>query len=228
MCARYGDRYTAEVIKEHCRGLHPNRMVTPLFRQTQCSALSCSAFITVNLHFWGSSVFALWVNTFTHKQRGSMTEPAHAVIWRFARHLYISCENLTLTWGKYCQITWNDLTASLWHFTRYCWNYSLCGHYVSLQTARPPSPTCSSLPTSLTFSHLSRPRKPRDTKPKMKKLKYHQYIPPDQRGGSGTGGNGMKKNVSFLLHWSKIPFCSAYHSLLLCRDSPMNLQYFYI
>lgn len=23
----------------------------------------------------------------------------------------------------------------------------------------------------------------------MRKLKYHQYIPPDQRGASGTGGN---------------------------------------
>uniref|UniRef100_A0A3Q4BMR3 SAP domain-containing protein n=1 Tax=Mola mola TaxID=94237 RepID=A0A3Q4BMR3_MOLML len=57
------------------------------------------------------------------------------------------------------------------------------GNVVSLQTARPPSPTCSpTLPTSFNFNHLSRPRKPRDSKPKMKKLKYHQYIPPDQRG----------------------------------------------
>ncbi|KAM7420963.1 hypothetical protein PAMA_015254 [Pampus argenteus] len=56
------------------------------------------------------------------------------------------------------------------------------------KTARPPSPTCSSsLPSSLNFNHLPRPRKPRDTKPKMRKLKYHQYIPPDQRGGAGTG-----------------------------------------
>ncbi|XP_053182542.1 myocardin [Scomber japonicus] len=62
------------------------------------------------------------------------------------------------------------------------------------KTARPPSPTCSSsLPSSLNFNHLPRPRKPRDTKPKMRKLKYHQYIPPDQRGGSGTGGGGAKQ-----------------------------------
>ncbi|XP_070692249.1 myocardin isoform X2 [Pempheris klunzingeri] len=62
------------------------------------------------------------------------------------------------------------------------------------KTARPPSPTCSSsLTPSLNFNHLSRPRKPRDTKPKMRKLKYHQYIPPDQRGGSGTGGGGAKQ-----------------------------------
>uniref|UniRef100_A0A8C3GA70 Si:dkeyp-69b9.3 n=1 Tax=Cyclopterus lumpus TaxID=8103 RepID=A0A8C3GA70_CYCLU len=55
---------------------------------------------------------------------------------------------------------------------------------VSFQTAQPHSPTCSSsLPSSLNFNHLPRPRKPRDTKPKMRKLKYHQYIPPDQRGG---------------------------------------------
>lgn len=64
-----------------------------------------------------------------------------------------------------------------------------CECYLCLQTARPPSPACpSSLTPSLNFNHLPRPRKPRDTKPKMKKLKYHQYIPPDQRGGSGTGG----------------------------------------
>uniref|UniRef100_A0A3B3TQ73 Si:dkeyp-69b9.3 n=1 Tax=Poecilia latipinna TaxID=48699 RepID=A0A3B3TQ73_9TELE len=51
------------------------------------------------------------------------------------------------------------------------------------KTARPPSPICpSSLPPSLNFNHLTRPRKPRDIKPKMKKLKYHQYIPPDQKG----------------------------------------------
>ncbi|XP_031155334.1 myocardin [Sander lucioperca] len=63
------------------------------------------------------------------------------------------------------------------------------------KTARPPSPTCSSsLPPSLNFNHLPRPRKPRDTKPKMRKLKYHQYIPPDQRGGSGTGGGAKQKS----------------------------------
>ncbi|XP_049440372.1 myocardin [Epinephelus fuscoguttatus] len=63
------------------------------------------------------------------------------------------------------------------------------------KTARPPSPTCtSSLAPSLNFNHLPRPRKPRDTKPKMRKLKYHQYIPPDQRGGSGTGGGAKQKN----------------------------------
>ncbi|KAF7666825.1 hypothetical protein LDENG_00089510 [Lucifuga dentata] len=62
------------------------------------------------------------------------------------------------------------------------------------KTARPPSPSCSSsLPPSLSLNHLPRPRKPRDTKPKMRKLKYHQYIPPDQRGGSGTGGGGAKQ-----------------------------------
>uniref|UniRef100_A0A3P9NRC2 Si:dkeyp-69b9.3 n=1 Tax=Poecilia reticulata TaxID=8081 RepID=A0A3P9NRC2_POERE len=53
------------------------------------------------------------------------------------------------------------------------------------KTARPPSPICpSSLPPSLNFNPLTRPRKPRDIKPKMKKLKYHQYIPPDQKGKS--------------------------------------------
>ncbi|XP_041648476.1 myocardin isoform X2 [Cheilinus undulatus] len=74
------------------------------------------------------------------------------------------------------------------------------GMYVTSQTtpllpktARPPSPPCSSsLPPSLHFNHLPRPRKPRDTKPKMRTLTYHQYIPPDQRGGSGTGGTKQK------------------------------------
>uniref|UniRef100_A0A8C6MH30 Si:dkeyp-69b9.3 n=1 Tax=Nothobranchius furzeri TaxID=105023 RepID=A0A8C6MH30_NOTFU len=58
-----------------------------------------------------------------------------------------------------------------------------CEHAVCLQTARPPSPACSSsLPPPLNFNHLAHSRKPRDIKPKMRKLKYHQYIPPDQRG----------------------------------------------
>ncbi|XP_061572990.1 myocardin isoform X2 [Cololabis saira] len=62
------------------------------------------------------------------------------------------------------------------------------------KTARPPSPSnSSSLPPSLNFNHLPRSRKPRDTKPKMRKLKYHQYIPPDQKGGSGTGGGAKQK-----------------------------------
>ncbi|XP_056144320.1 myocardin-related transcription factor A-like [Lampris incognitus] len=29
---------------------------------------------------------------------------------------------------------------------------------------------------------IQRPKKPKDSKPKIKKLKYHQYIPPDQKG----------------------------------------------
>lgn len=62
------------------------------------------------------------------------------------------------------------------------------------KTALPPSPTCSSALPSLNFNHQPRPRKPRDTKPKMKKLKYHQYIPPDQRGGSGTGAGAKQKS----------------------------------
>lgn len=62
------------------------------------------------------------------------------------------------------------------------------------KTARPSTPTCPpSLATSLTFNHLPHPRKTRETKPKMKKLKYHQYIPPDQRGASGNGVGGAKQ-----------------------------------
>ncbi|XP_053744282.1 myocardin [Synchiropus splendidus] len=62
------------------------------------------------------------------------------------------------------------------------------------KTARPSTPTCSpSLSTPLTFNQLPHPRKTRETKPKMKKLKYHQYIPPDQRGVSGNGVGGAKQ-----------------------------------
>ncbi|XP_074540494.1 uncharacterized protein LOC141801377 [Halichoeres trimaculatus] len=75
------------------------------------------------------------------------------------------------------------------------------GMYVTSQTtpllpktAQPSSPPISSsLPPSLNFTHLPRPRKPRDTKPKMRTLTYHQYIPPNQRGGSGTGGKNTKQ-----------------------------------
>ncbi|TKS82168.1 Myocardin [Collichthys lucidus] len=88
------------------------------------------------------------------------------------------------------------------------------------KTARPPSPTCSSsLPTSLNFNHLPRPRKPRDTKPKMRKLKYHQYIPPDQRGGSGTGGGGAKQKSP-----TPAPLDPAYSHLLKQQQVFLQLQ----
>ncbi|XP_077577281.1 uncharacterized protein LOC144199489 [Stigmatopora nigra] len=62
------------------------------------------------------------------------------------------------------------------------------------KTVRPPSPTCpSSVTPAFNLNHLARSRKPRDAKPKMKKLKYHQYIPPDQRGSSGPGGGATKQ-----------------------------------
>lgn len=61
------------------------------------------------------------------------------------------------------------------------------------QLSAPPSH--SILGVSLTSSRPPRPRKHRDSKPKMRKLKYHQYIPPDQRGGTGGGsGNTSQKN----------------------------------
>ncbi|XP_077455241.1 uncharacterized protein LOC144073360 isoform X1 [Stigmatopora argus] len=62
------------------------------------------------------------------------------------------------------------------------------------KTVRPPSPTCPSSATpAFNLNHLARSRKTRDAKPKMKKLKYHQYIPPDQRGSSGPGGGATKQ-----------------------------------
>ncbi|XP_056619348.1 myocardin isoform X2 [Triplophysa dalaica] len=64
------------------------------------------------------------------------------------------------------------------------------------KTAQPSAPPSHSiLGGSLTSSRPPRPRKPRDSKPKMRKLKYHQYIPPDQRVGTGGGaGNTSQKN----------------------------------
>ncbi|KTF94173.1 hypothetical protein cypCar_00033237 [Cyprinus carpio] len=68
----------------------------------------------------------------------------------------------------------------------------------SVQTAQPStSPSHSILGGSLTSSRPPRPRKPRDSKPKMRKLKYHQYIPPDQRTGTGSGaGSASQKHNS--------------------------------
>ncbi|XP_047212764.1 myocardin [Girardinichthys multiradiatus] len=87
--------------------------------------------------------------------------------------------------------------------------------------ARPPSPICSSaLPNPLNFNHLTRPRKPRDIKPKMKKLKYHQYIPPDQKGASGTGAGGAKQSIPAATQ----PLDPAYSHLLKQQQVFLQLQ----
>ena len=44
---------------------------------------------------------------------------------------------------------------------------------------KPPSPQSHSKSSS--DRPPQRPKKAKDTKPKVKKLKYHQYIPPDQK-----------------------------------------------
>ncbi|XP_056143032.1 myocardin [Lampris incognitus] len=89
------------------------------------------------------------------------------------------------------------------------------------KTAQPPSPSSSSsMRPSIISSRLPHPRKPRDAKPKMRKLKYHQYIPPDQRGGSGTGGGGAKpKSPS-----SAQPIDPAYSRLLKQQQVFLQLQ----
>ncbi|XP_027001854.1 myocardin isoform X4 [Tachysurus fulvidraco] len=76
------------------------------------------------------------------------------------------------------------------------------GVYVSSQTSLLPKTAQCLTPTthsilggSLSSPRPPRPRKPRDCKPKMRKLKYHQYIPPDQRGNTGgNSGNNSQKN----------------------------------
>lgn len=81
-----------------------------------------------------------------------------------------------------------------------CLSFPNCVSYISFlftsKTAQPSAPPSHSiLGGSLTSTRPPRPRKPRDSKPKMRKLKYHQYIPPDQRGGTGGGaGNTSQKN----------------------------------
>ncbi|TRY59476.1 hypothetical protein DNTS_017870 [Danionella cerebrum] len=67
------------------------------------------------------------------------------------------------------------------------------------KTAQLTNPASHSiLGGSLTSSRPPRPRKPRDSKPKMRKLKYHQYIPPDQRTGTGSGTVSQKNSNSQL------------------------------
>lgn len=89
---------------------------------------------------------------------------------------------------------------------------------LSQQTARPPSPTCSSsVSNTFNFNHLSRPRKPRDSKPKMKKLKYHQYIPPDQRGGSGTSGTNIQIHIFYV--WSEMDLINPINFFLIIKRS---------
>ncbi|KAJ3597263.1 hypothetical protein NHX12_000791 [Muraenolepis orangiensis] len=63
------------------------------------------------------------------------------------------------------------------------------------KTAQSPSPSCSLSLSSpvLSSSRHPRPQKPQDAKPKMRKLKYHPYIPPNQKAAVSTGGGPQKK-----------------------------------
>ncbi|KAK2536979.1 myocardin isoform X4 [Columba livia] len=45
----------------------------------------------------------------------------------------------------------------------------------------PPLPVTSAVKSKSSSDSKNRHKKPKDTKPKVKKLKYHQYIPPDQK-----------------------------------------------
>ncbi|XP_045069512.1 myocardin isoform X2 [Coregonus clupeaformis] len=90
------------------------------------------------------------------------------------------------------------------------------------KTARsltPPADTSSLIP-SLTSSRPPRPRKTRDSQPKMRKLKYHQYIPPDQRGTAGTAGGGASQRSPIPAQ----PIDPAYSSLLQQQQVFLQLQ----
>ncbi|XP_052002371.1 myocardin-like [Xyrauchen texanus] len=90
------------------------------------------------------------------------------------------------------------------------------------KTAQSPAPPSHSiLAGSLVSSRPPRPRKPRDSKPKMRKLKYHQYIPPDQRAGNGSGGgNTSQKNNNS----QTLPIDSSYSHLLQQQQVFLQLQ----
>ncbi|XP_045082421.1 myocardin-like isoform X2 [Coregonus clupeaformis] len=90
------------------------------------------------------------------------------------------------------------------------------------KTARSLTPPAdsSSLTPSLTSSRPPRPRKTRDSQPKMKKLKYHQYIPPDQRGTTGTAGGGASQRSPIPAQ----PIDPAYPSLLQQQQVFLQLQ----
>ncbi|XP_049336355.1 myocardin isoform X3 [Astyanax mexicanus] len=103
------------------------------------------------------------------------------------------------------------------------------GMYMSSQTtpllpktAQPLTPPNHSiLGGSLSSPRPPRPRKTRECKPKMRKLKYHQYIPPDQRGGSGGGsGNNSQKNSTGQAQ----PVDPAYSRLLQQQQVFLQLQ----
>ncbi|KAK3551248.1 hypothetical protein QTP70_013984 [Hemibagrus guttatus] len=101
------------------------------------------------------------------------------------------------------------------------------GVYVSSQTSLLPKtaqcltpPTHSILGGSLSSPRPPRPRKPRDCKPKMRKLKYHQYIPPDQRNTGGTSGNNSQKNSATQVQ----PIDPAYSRLLHQQQVFLQLQ----
>ncbi|XP_072535174.1 uncharacterized protein [Salminus brasiliensis] len=103
------------------------------------------------------------------------------------------------------------------------------GMYMSSQTtpllpktAQPLTPPNHSiLGGSLSSPRPPRPRKTRECKPKMRKLKYHQYIPPDQRGGSGGGsGNNSQKSSAGPAQ----PVDPAYSRLLQQQQVFLQLQ----
>ncbi|XP_046703476.1 myocardin isoform X1 [Silurus meridionalis] len=82
-------------------------------------------------------------------------------------------------------------------------------------------PTHSILGGPLSSPRPPRPRKPRDCKPKMRKLKYHQYIPPDQRGNNGgASGNNSQKNSNTQAQ----PIDPAYSRLLHQQQVFLQLQ----
>ncbi|XP_062395773.1 myocardin [Sardina pilchardus] len=93
------------------------------------------------------------------------------------------------------------------------------------KTASQLVPPAHSTPgASLASARPPRPRKPRDSKPKMRELKYHQYIPPDQRGGAGSSSSSNSAQKSAAAAAAAQPIDPAYSRLLQQQQVFLQLQ----
>uniref|UniRef100_A0A3P8TTZ9 Myocardin related transcription factor Ab n=1 Tax=Amphiprion percula TaxID=161767 RepID=A0A3P8TTZ9_AMPPE len=77
------------------------------------------------------------------------------------------------------------------------------GTMVTSASSRPSSAQVKSQAKSSSDRPPQRPKKPKDSKPKVKKLKYHQYIPPDQKADKERPPQ-MDSSYAKLLHQQQL------------------------
>ncbi|XP_008302958.1 myocardin related transcription factor Ab [Stegastes partitus] len=77
------------------------------------------------------------------------------------------------------------------------------GTMVTSASSRPSSGQVKSQAKSSSDRPPQRPKKPKDSKPKVKKLKYHQYIPPDQKADKERPPQ-MDSSYAKLLHQQQL------------------------